>query len=140
VTAAAKDLKDLILAAEDIDFEDMDVPEWGVKVRVRGMSGTDRDSFEAKMVAVRKGGAAGQEVELRLADFRSKVLVKCLVDPETQKRIFDDKDAQQLGLKSGAVIDRLFDVAKRLSGMDEAAEEDARGNSGTGPSAGSTTD
>lgn len=134
------DLKGLILAAEDIDFEDHDVPEWGVKVRVRGMSGTDRDSFEAKMVAVRKGGAAGQEVELRLADFRSKVLVKCLVDPETQERVFDDKDAQQLGRKSGAVINRLFDVAKRLSGMDEDAEEDARGNSGTGPSAGSTAD
>jgi hypothetical protein len=132
------DLKGLILGAEDIDFEDHDVPEWGVKVRVRGMSGTDRDSFEAKMVAVRKG--AGQEVELRLNDFRSKVLVKCLVDPETGKRVFDDNDAHQLGAKSGAVIDRLFDVAKRLSGMDDDAEEEARGNSETGPSDGSTTD
>lgn len=133
------DLKSLILTSEDIDFEDHDVPEWGVKVRVRGMSGTDRDSFEAKMVAVRKGGT-GQEVELRLNDFRSKVLVKCLVDPENGRRIFDDKEAAQLGGKSGAVIDRLFDIAKRLSGMDEDAEEEARGNSGTDPSDGSTTD
>lgn len=132
-------LKDSILSAEDIEHEDHDVPEWGVKVRVQAMTGTQRDSFEAKMVAVRKG-QDGPDVELRLADFRSRVLVKCLADPETGKRIFEDKDAQQLGRKSGAVIDRLFDVAKRVSGMDEGSVETARGNSGTAQSGGSTTD
>jgi hypothetical protein len=129
-------LKDTILGADDIEEEDHDVPEWGVKVKVRGMTGTERDSFEGKLVAMRKGGT---DPEMRLADFRSKVLVRCLVDPETDKRIFDEKDVQQLGRKSGAVLDRLFDVAKRLSGMDDKAVEAARGNSPAAPSGSSTT-
>lgn len=134
-------LKDTILAADDLTYEDHPVPEWGVKVRVHGLTGTDRDAYEAKAVATRKGGT---DIELRLQDFRSKLLVKCLYefDPKTGKtgeRIFDDKEASKLGAKSGVVIDRLFDVARRLSGMSPEALADARGNSGTARSGGSTS-
>jgi hypothetical protein len=129
-------LKDKILAADDIAFEDHDVPEWDVTVRVRGMTGTQRDAFEAKMVAARQ---AGHDAETRLADFRARVLVKCLHDPATGDLVFGDGDAAALGAKSGAVVDRLFAVAQRLSGMDQEALEAARGNSGTVPSGGSTS-
>lgn len=130
-------IKDTILAADDLVAEDVDVPEWGVKLQVRGLSGTDRDSFEAKMVAIRKGT---QDPELRLQDFRSRLLVKCLHDPESGERIFEDREVTKLGRKSGQVIDRLFDTAKRLSGMGDDAEAAARGNSETVPSDGSTSD
>lgn len=129
-------LKDTILGADDLAYEDRDVPEWGVKVRVHGLTGTDRDAYEARAVAVKRGS---QDVELRLQDFRSRLLVKCLHDPETGERVFDDKDVAKLGRKSGVVIDRLFDVARRLSGMSQEALEDARGNSGSAPSGSSTT-
>ncbi len=129
-------LKDLILAAEDRPFEDIDVPEWGVKVRVRGLSGTERDSYEAKAVAVRQGG---KDVELRLANFRSKLVVKCLFDPENDERIFDDNEVNALGSKSGKVIDELFDLCQKLSGMDSGAVARAEGNSETDPSDSSTT-
>jgi hypothetical protein len=134
-------LKDLILAADDLTFEDHQVPEWGgATVRVQAMTGTDRDAFEAKMVALKKGGQNdAKAVELRLTNFRSKVLVKCLHDPETGERVFEDNEAHKLGGKNAAVLDRLFDVAKRLSGMDEKAVEEAEGNSGTAPSGGSTS-
>lgn len=118
----AKNLKSRILAAEDRPFEDLDVPEWGVKVRLRGMSGTDRDAWEAKAVALKRGG---QDVELSLADWRSRLVTKCLFDPETDERIFTDGEVSKLGAKAATVIERLFGLARRLSGLDDDAEEEA---------------
>lgn len=135
----ATGLKQIILDADDLAHEDLEVPEWGVTVRIRGLSGTDRDRYEAQQVAVRRAGNSA-ELELRLADYRSKLVVRCLVDPATDERIFADGDAPALGRKSGLVIDRLFEIARRLSGMDDNAEAAARGNSGTAQSGGSTTD
>lgn len=129
-------IKDQILAADDLPFEDVKVPEWGVELRVRGLTGTDRDAYEARAVAVRN---AGQDIELRLADFRSRLVVKCLHDPATDQRLFDDKEVSALGAKSGVVIQRLFKIAQRLSGMDTDALGRAEGNSETDQSDVSTT-
>lgn len=130
-------IKDQILAADDRPFEDVDVPEWDVKVRVRGLSGTERDAYEARAVKLHQGG---KDVELRLADFRSRLLVKCLHDPETNERIFEDNEIVKLGSKSGQVIDRLFDVAQELSGMGVDATARAEGNSESDPSDSSIID
>jgi hypothetical protein len=129
-------IKDRILAADDLPVEDVEVPEWGVTVQVRGMSGTDRDAYEAKAVALKRGGT---DIELRLADFRSKLLVKSLFDPESGERIFADNEVHKLGAKSGQVIERLFEVAGRLSGMADKSTEVAKGNSVTARSGGSTS-
>lgn len=129
-------LRDLIVAADDRKYEDVEVPEWGnVKIRVCGLSGTERDAFEAKMVSVR----SNKDVDVQLHNHRSKLLVKCLLDPETDQRIFGDNEVNALGAKSGAVLDRLHDIAVRLSGMDEDAPARAEGNSEADPSAASTT-
>ncbi|MGH7341913.1 MAG: hypothetical protein ACREKH_15590 [Candidatus Rokuibacteriota bacterium] len=133
----AAGLKAQILAADDRPFTDEDVPEWGVKLRVRGLSGTERDAYEAKAVALKQGG---QDIELRLANFRSRLLVKCLFDPETDERIFEDNEVNALGGKAGNVIDRLFDVAQAMSGMDSGAAARAEGNSESDPSDSSTID
>ncbi len=131
-------LKDQILAAEDRPYEDVDVPEWSCKVRIRGLSGTERDAYEAKAVKLRQDGKGVEE--LRLKDFRSRLLVKCLYDPETDERIFGDNEVAHLGAKSGVVIDRLHDTAHRLSGMDDGALTRAEGNFEIGLSDSSTTD
>lgn len=131
------ELKDRILAADDRPFQDEEIPEWdNVKIRVRGLTGTERDSYEAKAVALRN---AGKDVELRLQNFRSRLLVKCLYDPETGERIFADGEVDQLGSKSGAVIERLFTLAQELSGMDAEARERAKGNSESAQNESSTS-
>ncbi|GEM_PF-582808 len=133
----ADGLKAQILAADDRPFEDLDVKEWGVKVRVRGMTGTERDAYEAKAVKLSQGG---KDMEVQLRDFRSRLVVKCLYDPETDERIFRDDEAAQLGAKAGKVIDRLFDMAQELSGMTEGAVTRAEGNFGIVLNDGSTID
>jgi hypothetical protein len=39
--------RDAILQAPDLQGEDVAVPEWGGTVRVRGLSGAQRDAYEA---------------------------------------------------------------------------------------------
>lgn len=113
--------KDLILAADDLMTEDVAVPEWGGTVRVRSLSGTERDAFEQAIVT-RKG----KNVQTNLTNIRAKMSALCMVD-ESGQRLFNDADVVELGQKSAAALDRVFSVAQRLSGLtdkdvDELAE------------------
>ena len=121
-----------IEAADDHKHEDVPVPEWNGTVRVIGLSGTDRDAYEASFV-----DAKGKPAAQRLRNIRAKLLVKCLVD-EDGKRLFTDDKAQVLGAKNGAVVDRLFDVARRLSGIGQGAVEEGKETSESGQNDSST--
>ena len=59
--------RDDILKAEDLTTEEVDVPEWGGTVLVRGLTGRERDEFEAS-VMVRYAGEMVQD----LANIRAK--------------------------------------------------------------------
>lgn len=89
------------------------VPELKIQVTVRGMTGAERDAFEAGCVAGR-----GKRRELSLLNVRAKVVAFCCLD-EQGARLFSDADAEALGHVRADVIDRLFAVASRLSGMRE---------------------
>jgi hypothetical protein len=127
--------KDQITAVDDRQHEDVDVPEWGGTVRVLGMSGTDRNAWQESMVTL---GANGKPTKVNLADTLARTVGKCLVD-EDFNRLFTDKEIRELGKKSGAVLDRLADIAKRLSGLTEDAVEEKAGNSEAAQSGASTS-
>lgn len=120
--------RDAILAAEDRPTEDVDVPEWGGTVRLRALSGAERDAFETSMLDQR-----GKPTAARLQNFRARLLAASIVGEDGQ-RLFTDKDVATLGAKSGAVIDRLFERARRLSGMAREDVDALAGNSERGPS------
>lgn len=105
LTAAA------ILAAKDLTPEVVAVPEWGGEVLVRGLSGADREAHEESLWK-EEGGKRVRNLE----HWRTKLLVRCLVD-EQGNRLFTEQQVTDLGGRSGAVIDRLYDVAARLSGL-----------------------
>jgi len=124
--------RDEILAADDLQYQDVPVPEWGGTVLVRGLTGTDRDRFEEGMVRVR----GGKKVGLRLANTRAKLLTMCLVDAEGET-LFSPSDVSQLGEKSARAIERVFDVALRLSGLAPGDIEALAKNSPAAPNDGS---
>lgn len=110
--------RDAILKADDLVTEAVDVPEWGGKVNVRGLSGTQRDNWEASLVERR-----GRKMVQNTYNIRAKLVVQCVVD-DKGKRLFTDGDAEELGKKSAAPIDRIFAVASKLSGVnDDDVEE-----------------
>ena len=115
--------KNAIFALQsDLGLKTVEVPEWGGSVNIRGLRGIERDSFETSMWA-----GEGKDKKSNLANLRARLLVRCIVD-EKGARVFEDDDAAELGLRSGAVLDRLYDIAAALSGIGPQAVEAAAKN------------
>lgn len=130
-----------LLSKADIDlvddrrYEDVPVQEWGGEVRVLGLSGTARDQYETGLL---RFGPNGKVIGRDLKNARAKLLVKCLVDAD-MNRLYSEADAAELGKKDGAVLDRLYEVARRLSGIGSEAVEAKAGNSASAQSGASTS-
>jgi hypothetical protein len=95
------------------------------------MTGRERDEFEIQLM-VKHGGKTVPDY----TNSRAKLVAKCVVDDDGN-RMFSDYDAAALGEKSGALIDLLWEVGARLSGLrDKDMQEMAEdfGGEGGGPS------
>jgi hypothetical protein len=125
--------KDQILSAPDIRTEEVVVPEWDGAVLVRGLSGTQRDQFESKIIEQR-----GRRQVLHREHVRAWLVALSVVD-ENGARVFADSDVPALSQKSAGALERIFDVARRLSGMSEADVEELTKNSESDQSGGSGT-
>jgi hypothetical protein len=117
-------LRDAILAAEDLPREEVQTPEWGPAgaptVFVRGFTSKERDDWEMSLTVA---GPDGSRIpNPRLKNLRAGFVVRVLVDKDGN-RIFEDKDVEVLSAKSASVLDRLWDVGRRLSGMDNVQTE-----------------
>jgi hypothetical protein len=115
--------RDDILKTDDLKRETVNVPEWDGDVIVRALNGRERDDWEASIVQQR-----GKDMVRNLANVRAKLVVRSVID-EDGNRIFEDRDANALGLKSAAALNRLFEVASRLSGLSDEDVEELAGNS-----------
>jgi len=121
----------------DRKWEDVPVPEWGGDVRIMELSSADRGYIEAGSVV-----AQGQNPQLRvesLKTYREKLVAFGMVD-ENFKRVYSNKEMAELGIKSGAVIERLAAKVQELSGMGRHAQKEAEGNSDAVPSGSSDSD
>ena len=105
-------LRDTILTADDLGSRIVDIPEWGVTIELRGMTGEQRMKlWEATQAKTR-------------THFYADIMIACAFDPESGKPVFDPADRDAIGGKSGAVLDRLTGVINELSGTSvEEAEE-----------------
>jgi hypothetical protein len=103
--------RDQILEAEDREFVEVPCPEWGGDVRLRSITGTQRDRYEQSLMS-----SNGADRKMNLTNARVKLIVLCAVD-ETGRPLFTSEDVQALGRKNAAPIDRLFDACRKLSGM-----------------------
>ncbi|MET9999826.1 hypothetical protein ABZ069_23130 [Streptomyces microflavus] len=126
-----------ILDADDLKIEDVPVPEWGGTVRVKGMSGTERDRFEAGFI----GGDMKQlPPDKALEYYRARIAAACLVDQAGKKMFRSVGEVKRLSDKNAEALQRVVDVANRLSGLTEEDVEELTGNSAAAPSGSSTSD
>jgi len=114
-------LRDKILKAKDIPVEVKEVPEWGVSIEIRGMTGKQRSDMIAATLDKKGKTITGA--------IYPELLTRCLYDPETGEPIFTQQDAEQISGKSGHVLERLARIASRLSGISDEALETAEKNS-----------
>lgn len=124
--------RDQILEAEDLLSEDVEVPEWGGVVKVRGLTGAERDRFEGSIVKMR-----GNKADVNMRNLRAKLVALSAVNGDG-KRLFKTPDVDALGQKSAVALQRVFDVAQRLSGISDQDVEELAGNSDSAMSDGFT--
>lgn len=105
-----------ILAAQDLQREWVDVPEWGGGVYVRSMSGLALDQYEARLLARRTVDKDGKTLRINLDHTRAE-LVALTACNEAGDAIFTLEQVEALSKKSGAALNRLVIVAQRLNGL-----------------------
>ena len=106
-----------IFAAQDLPKTWVECPEWGKGsgVYIRGMTGAERDQFESRVSGLQAGGG----VQMDYTNLRASLVASCAVDGDGN-RIFKTGDVDALGKKAGVVLDRLFDAARRASGIGDS--------------------
>lgn len=124
---------DDILGIDDRKIVDFEVPEWNRSVKLRPMTGNDRDAFEAHVTN------GGKEGTVNVLGMRAKLVASCLVD-SAGNRLVQDGQEKVLGGKSAAALDRLFTRCMSLNGMTEEDEKKLVENFDNAPSEPSTTE
>ncbi len=102
--------RDQILGQDRLEREEVAIPEWNDTVQVRALTASERDRFESMSA---KG---------TLTDPRARMAVATLCDAEG-KSLFAEADLPAVSGLSASALDRVFDVAMRLSRMGPEAAE-----------------
>jgi hypothetical protein len=119
-------IRDLILQKQDRETRDVYVKDWDINVRMRALTGAERDDFEA---SVDRMGPKGQRIR-NTRNIRARLVAKCIIDQETGDLAFKTpEDIAALGDKSAKAIDFLFDVAAEMNGMSADDVKSLEGNS-----------
>lgn len=116
--------REAIRAAQDIESQIVEVPEWGGAVRVKALSGAQRDAYESSVVTMQ-----GDRRVFNLRDLRARFVAVSVIDDEGNL-LFGDEDIEWLTAKSARALDRVFRVAQRLSGMTDADLQELEANLG----------
>jgi hypothetical protein len=120
--------RDEILNAQDQQHKDVDVPEWGGTVRVKALSGTERDAYEQSLLS-----GVGKTTRVDMSNVRAKLASRTMVD-KNGELLFTLRDVERLGKKSAAALDRVYEVACHLAKITKEDIEDLKGNSESDPS------
>lgn len=125
-----------IMAADDVTFEDIPVPEWSKPgqpvgyVRVRGLTAGERSKLEAELIEIKKDGTQTWNGSL----MRQLFCAYAIIDPQTGRRIFNNSEIHYLAAKSAAATDRVYESATRQSRFSKEDMKELEGNLSTGPS------
>ena len=102
-------LREKILECKDIQSELLEVPQWGVTVEVRGMTGRQR--------AILLQNTMDKKGNMILQKLYPSLVIATSFDPETGEKIFMDGDFDAVSEKSGGALETIAQVAMKLSGL-----------------------
>ncbi len=119
--------KEAIFAANDVQIEKVEVPQWGGHVFIKTISAKAQDEWVAYNREQKQDGSNNET---------AAYIAMCVCD-ESGKLMFEIKEAEQLGEKSSGAMNTIFNKAAKLNRLD--TKELAK-NSETTQGDGSTTD
>lgn len=112
--------KEDIEKADDRKIVEVEMPEWGGFVRLRPMSGYERDRFEGS--TQKKGGGVD------FTNIRAKLASLTIVDDKGELIFNSPEGVVSLGNKSGAALDRIFTIIQKLNAIGDKDLEDLAKN------------
>ncbi|MHA1809371.1 MAG: hypothetical protein ACTSYH_03560 [Candidatus Heimdallarchaeaceae archaeon] len=115
--------KEQIIKCKDLKTEEVSVPEWGGEVLVQELNGTDR--LEIYSICFKDD----KKVDLPL--LQKELASRSIVDKEGKRLFVSSEDIEKLIAKSGAALERIYQVALKLSGLSTEKMEEAAKNSET---------
>lgn len=139
--------RDEILDAEDREYRDVDVPEWGGRVRVASLGAAARVEFLGRIGAGVPAGAAaaiargedpsdlgfGKIDAAAILREMPWVVAQAVVDGDGEL-LFSLEDVDRLSRRSFAALQRVFDAACEISGLAKKGVDDAgKGSSASTP-------
>ena len=110
-----------IFECNDVQIEQVKVPEWGGSVYVKTITAKEQDAWSADVTEQKKENRA---------NFQASFLVMCICD-ESGQLLFDVSDADALGNKSAGALNKMFNVASRLNGLSSGDVKELEKNSVT---------
>jgi hypothetical protein len=126
-------LRDQIANVDDLYSESVDIPEWNVTIEMRTPTLAERSAMVRRFV--RDDGTAAID---NLGEMYPALLVATCYDPETGVALFTESDFDLIRSKNGATVERLAQIALRLSGLTEDAVPLGSGDSSS-PASSSTS-
>jgi hypothetical protein len=118
-------------AVPDRAFEWVEIPEWQMRLRVRGMTGGERDAWEGALADAQKPGSLGKNWWRYQ---RATMVSRCVIDSQGA-RLFSRDDVMRLDELDARGLDRIYDAARKASGITQEDVEQMAGNSSSGPNA-----
>jgi hypothetical protein len=103
-----------ILEQPTLVIEELYVPEWKGKIRLKHLSAKERDDFETSMVKVGKNGKQQQNTE----NFRARLVQLAAVKPDGSP-LFTRHDIKSLGALPAAGLQRVFNKINEMSAFSE---------------------
>ena len=116
--------REQILNSPDLQHEEVFIPEWNDSIIIREMTAEERDQFETFYF---DDQGKRKSIKNMMKNIRARLVAFCAID-EQGNRLFTEEDIETLGKKSARIIDRLYDVAQRLSGITKKDIEDLSKN------------
>jgi hypothetical protein len=111
--------KEDILAASEIPSEEVDVPEWGGKVKVRALLAGEYDKYQQKLFVMN-----GDKVEQKFDEVTTALLCYAIVGGDN-KPLFTQKELKELPSRP---LRKLYTVAQRLNGETIEAKDEIEKN------------
>lgn len=114
------------IPADDRKSETVAVPEWNdTKVVIRELASGDRNAYSMSMLERVDVSGGYNFVPVDDPKRQARLVVLSAYEEDGATRAFTEDDVDWLAEKSAGAIDLLSKVARRLSGLDIDAEDEA---------------
>jgi len=117
-----------ILTNDTLPEKEVNIPDWGGVVVVRGMTGTEFETWQEAITSRRTGKGKGK-VDLKEATAELVIMSTYVPGTDgTLERLFQDSDASVLATKSARALNTIMAAAMELNGLVQKELEELVGN------------